>query len=236
MIRQFAFFVSVMSVLLVSLAFLFSQVTHVQVTPGSVESGAIEVCKGSGKVSVQARKFQVRIQLPSQKIATRDVSMLYDPANKLFWWGTEPLASVSKDSSTAVFLPSNSVICLTDSAFVMFWNGWVSTRQIFVRESSEHYPSLDVGQAHVLRVLEDRRSDIDAERFIHEYKRILFKDLDRDFLEGKYSAISVGPTLSDVRRVGDDWQITEEGHYGRTALITLNDKYEVIKTTLLPTK
>jgi hypothetical protein len=235
-IRQFAFFASVMSFFLVSRAFPFSQVTHVQIAPGSVKSGTIEVCGVSGKGSVQAREFQVRIELPSQRIATRDVSMLYDPATKLFWWGTEHLASVPKNSSAPVFLPSNSVICLTDSAFVMFWNGWVSTSQIFVRESSERYPSLDAGQAYVLRVLEDRRGDIDAERFIHEYKRILFNDLGRDFLDGKFSAISVGPTLSDVRRVGDDWQITEDGHYGGTALIILNDKYEVIKTTLLPTK
>lgn len=236
MIRQLAFLVNIVSLSIISVVSCFSQSSHAHIVSESIQSGTLEVSKGSGKVPVQARKLQARIELSGQRTATRDVSMLYDPETKLFWWGTEPMAAVRQGSDHPLFLPSNSVICLTNSAFVMFWNGWISTRQILIRESSEHYPSLDDGQAHVLRVLEDRRADIDSGRFIHEYKRIVFKDLDTDFLNGKYSAINIGPTLRDVRRVGDAWQIVEDGHYGGSALIVLNDKYEVIKTTQTPSK
>jgi hypothetical protein len=237
-IRQLTFFVSVMSVFLVSAASCFSQPTHVHVVPESVKSGSFEVRKGSGEVSVESRELQIRIELPSHRTETLDVSMLYDPGTKLFWWhvGSVEAAAVRRNPDTPVLLLPNSVICLTDSKFVLFWNGQGSGSYIFVFELAEHYSSLDEGQTRLLHMFEDRRNDIDSDKFIEEYKRIFIKDMDKYFPRDTHSAINIGPMLRDVRRVGDDWQIIEDGHYGGTALIVLNDKYEVVKTTLMPSK
>jgi hypothetical protein len=234
--RQLAFFINLGSVFLVSGASLFSQTTHVSVVPDSVKSGTFEASKGSGKVPLESRALQARIELPSHNTAILDVLMLYDPGTKLFWWQADPVPAVRHDLDFSKLLPPNSVICITDSKFVTFWNGWISADQILVRESAEHYSSLDEGQAHVLAALENSRGDIDSGKFIHEYKKVKFGRPDRDFLFAKNVENLVGPTLRDVRRVGNEWQIIEDGPNGGSALIVLSDQYEVVKTTILPSK
>ncbi|HWY21204.1 MAG TPA: hypothetical protein VNX26_08290 [Candidatus Acidoferrum sp.] len=136
----------------------------------------------------------------------------------------------------SALLPHDSVICLTDSKFVLFWNGWVSTGHILIRESAERYSSLDKGLARVLLALEGWRGDIEAGKFLHEYKEVQFQGLDRDFLFARNVANRVGPRLSDVKRVGNEWHIVEDGPNGGSALIVLDDKYDFIRTTLLPFK
>lgn len=238
MIRQLAFFISVVSIFFVGVASCFSQPAHVRIIPGSVKSGTFGVRKGSDKVAVESSELQVRIGLPSHTTTTLDVSMIYDSGTKLFWWRLDSVgaASVRQNPDTPALLPRNSLICLTDSKFVFFWNGWVSGGYILVSDSVEHYSSLDEGKAHLLRVLEDRRGDIDSGKFFDDYRQVEFQELNRDFLCANRSAFCIGPTLRDVRRVGDEWRIIEDGPNGGSALIVLNDKYEVIKTTLTPSK
>ena len=127
-------------------------------------------------------------------------------------------------------LPHNSLIFLTRSKFVMFWNGWGSAARILIRESSEHYSSLDEGQTNVFHVLGDKREDLQAGRFLHEYKEVAFLGLGRDFIDSKYETINRGLKLKDVSRAGARWQIIEEGPNGGSATIALDEKYQVIKT------
>jgi len=158
--------------------------------------------------------------------------MLYDPRSKLFWWQADPIPSIHQTTSISQMLPHNSLIFLTRSKFVMFWNGWGSAARIFIRESSEHYSSLDEGQTNVFHVLGDKRGDLQAGRFLHEYKEVAFLGLDRDFIDSKYEAVNRGLKLKDVSRVGARWQIIEEGPNGGSATIVLDEKYQVIKTSL----
>jgi hypothetical protein len=214
MIRRLTFFGILIIFLFVSASFLPSQATHIEVVPESVESGTFEVRKGSGKVPVESREFQVKIELPSQKSETLYASMLYDPGTKTFWWQTDAVAAAAarRKLGMPALLPHDSVIW-TDSKFVLFWNGPRSGGYIFVLESDEHYSSMDAGQAHVLRALQDRPE------FFYDCKRIQLRGLDKDFLfsEGD-TAIRVGPKLRDVKRVVSEWQITEDGPNGGSAL------------------
>jgi hypothetical protein len=57
---------------------------------------------------------------------------------------------------------------------------------------------------------------------------VQFPSLDRDFLFRKNIANPVGPTLNSVNRVGNEWHIVEDGPNGGSAVIALNDKYEVL--------
>jgi hypothetical protein len=205
---------------------------HVRASSDSVKSVAVEVQKGSGKVSVESRVLPVQIELPSQKTVPEIVLMFYDPGSKAFWWEERlPL-----EPALGTLLPRNSVMFLSDSKFILFWNGWVSGDSVFVLESTEHYSSLNEGQAHVLQELEARRDDIQAGRFLHRYKETKPFGLDRAFLYKKNVANAIGPTLRDVKRVGDEWHIVEDGPNGGSALIVLNDQYEVVSTTMLPSK
>jgi len=233
MIRRLTFFGVLIIFLFVSASFLAAQATHIEVVPESVESGTFGVRKGSGMATVESREFQVKIELPSQKSETLHASMLYDPRTKAFWWQTDAVAAAAarRKLSMPALLPHDSVICLTDSKFVLFWNGPRSGGYVFVLESDEHYSSMDEGQAHVLRSLQDRPE------FFYDYKRIQLRGLDKDFLFSKGdTAIKTGPKLRDVKRVGGEWQITEDGPNGGSALIVLSDQYEVVKTTILPSK
>ena len=79
-------------------------------------------------------------------------------------------------------------------------------------------------------MLGDKRGDLQAGRFLHEYKEVAFLGLGREFIDSKDEAINRGPKLKDVSRVGARWQIIEEGPNGGSATIVLNEKYQVIKT------
>lgn len=156
--------------------------------------------------------------------------MFFDTRSKAFWWEDRlPL-----EVTSGRLLPKNSVMFLTDSKFILFWNGWIPNSYILILQSSEHVSSLDEGQDRVLRVLEDRRGDIESGKFLHKYEKVQFPGLDQDFLCAKDSAFCAGPTLEDVKRVGGEWLVYEDGPNGGTAIITLNDQYEVVKATILP--
>jgi hypothetical protein len=213
--------------------FISAQATSVQVLPQSIESGAFEVMKGTGKVPVESRELQTRIELASCKTETLHISMLYDPASKLFWWNSDAVAAAEVRRQLAIpsLLPRDSVMCLTNSRFVLFWNGDFSGAHIFVRESREHYLSLDEGQAHVLRALHERPD------FVWDYRRIDFSQLPKDFVFSKTeSSIRIGPKLRAVEQIDAEWHITEDGPNGGSAIIVLNGQYEVVSTTVVPSK
>jgi hypothetical protein len=239
MVRQSAFFEN----LLLPLFLAGSQLLHsltapVRIVPESVRSGKFEVRKGAHKIHPESREAEVEIKLSKEKTVTWYVSMLYDPQTRLFWWNSDSLAAASARRNLGIpaLLPRDGVICLTDSKFVMFWNGWVGGGSIFIRESSEQYSSMDEGQSHVLQVLEARRPDIEAGKLLYHYKEVKFPGLNKDFLYKKYVANAIGPTLKDVAQVGDEWHVVEDGPNGGSALIVLSNKYEVLKTTILPSK
>ena len=228
MIRQVTSSIELVCFFFLTAALSFPE-SDVQVVPGSVKSGSFVVRNLSGKTPVESRVLQVQVELSNHNTAILNVLMLYDPRSKLFWWQADPIPSIHQTTSISQMLPHNSLIFLTRSKFVMFWNGWGSAARILIRESSEHYSSLDEGQTNVFHVLGDKREDLQAGRFLHEYKEVAFLGLGRDFIDSKYEAVNRGLKLKDVSRVGARWQIIEESPNGGSATIVLDGKYQVIK-------
>lgn len=239
-ICQLRFPVGATLIFLVSALPLSCQQAHVHLIPASTRSGTFDVREESAKVPMQLRELEVGIELPSHETVRWFVSMLYDPGTRLFWWHTDSVdfAAARRKTGLPATLPSNSVICFTKSRFILFWNGWASGGRILIRESTEHYSSLDEGQAYVLHVLEERRGDIEAGRFLFNYKEVVFPGLDGDFLysRGDTAGPRMGPKLRDVTRVGNDWQIVEDGPNGGSAIIILNDTYQVVSVKVEPAK
>jgi hypothetical protein len=213
-------------------AFRFPESLHAEIVPDSVKSATFEVRSELGHTRVESRVLQARVELPNDTSSILDVSMLYDSDSKLFWWQADPVPSIHQPKDISQTLPRNSLIFLTGSKFVMFWNGWGSAARILVRESCERHLSMNEGQVEVLRVLEERRGDIQAGKFLHEYKEIPFTGLDRDFIVSKYTAINRGLKLRDVSRVSNNWQIVEDGPNGGSAVIMLNNKYKVLSVNV----
>lgn len=233
MIRRAFFCISLLfSLLTTELA--YPESSHVKVVRQSVKSGTFEVKSESGRASVESRVLQVCADLPNGSTAILDVSMLYDPGSKLFWWQADPVPARHEAKDTPFMLPRNSVVFLMKSKFVMFWNGWGSAARILVRESSERESSLDQAQARVLYDLSERRADIQAAKFLHKYKEIAFPGLDRDFIVSKYDAVNRGLELRDLSRLGQNWQIVEDGPNGGSAVILLSDTYKVLSTNVQP--
>ena len=209
-------------------AFRFPESSYAEIVPDSVKSATFDVRNELGHTRVESRVLQARVELPNDTSSILDVSMLYDSDSKLFWWQADPVPSIHQPKDISHTLPRNSLIFLTGSKFVMFWNGGGSSARILVRESCERHLSMNEGQVEVLRVLEERRGDIQAGKFLHEYKEIPFTGLDRDFIVSKYTAINRGLKLRDVSRVSNNWQIVEDGPNGGSAAIMLNNKYKVL--------
>lgn len=235
MIRS-VIFVTMLSFSFLGAAFRFPESSYAEIVPDSVKSATFDVRSELGHTRVESRVLQVRVELPNDTSSILDVSMLYDSQSKLFWWQADPVPAIHQPKDISQTLPHNSVIFLTGSKFVMFWNGWGSAARILVRESSERYLSMNKGQAEVLRVLEDRRADIQAGKFLHEYKEIPFAGLDRDFIASKYAAINRGLTLRDVSRVSNKWHIVEDGPNGGTAVFVLSSNYDVLSTNIQQAK
>ena len=233
MTRRLLFFVSLLSFAVAREAFSFNE-PHVQVISNSMKSSIFEISNESGKVPVEFRAVHVRLELPNLETAIMDVTMLHDSRSKLFWWQADPVPAIQQGLDVSPSLPRDSVIFLTASKFVMFWNGWVSGDHILVRESNEHYSTLDEGEAHVLHALEGRRGDIEAGMFLHQYKEVRFEGLDRGFLYRKNVANLIGPKLREVTRAGNNWRIVEDGPNGGSAVIILSDTYEVVSTNVQP--
>jgi len=97
-----------------------------------------------------------------------------------------------------------------------------------ILESSDRFSSIDEGQEKALRTIEDRRADVEGGKFLQEYKRIDLT-LSSDFRFKKNVANLVGPTLEAVSRVGSEWHIVENGPNGGSAVIVLDDKYDVLR-------
>lgn len=192
---------------------------HVKLVPESVKSSTFEVQTESEKVRVERRILDVQMETANHQTVTENVLMFYDPGSKLFWWAHSlPLQHQP--------VPKDAVMFLTNSKFIMFWNGWISTGKMVILESSERASTMDEGQEKALRTLEDRHADVEGGKFLQEYKHIDLT-LDSDFLFKKNVANLIGPALRAVSRVGSKWQIVEDGPNGDSAIIALNDKYEV---------
>lgn len=237
MARQLALFLILVAMYQPSGLSLSPDPHHVRIVPGSVKSGTFKVKKGADGVTVESREFEVQVEL-SKGTVKRYVSVLYDPTSRLLWWNTDSTDAIAARGrlGASVLLPRDSAICLTESKFVLFWNGWSSGGRILIRESNDRFPGLDEGVAFVLSSLEAKRGDIESGRFLHEYREVQFPNLDDDFLFARNVANPVGPTLGGVKRIGNEWHITENSPNGGSALIVLDDEYKVLKTTILSSK
>ena len=229
MIPQLIFLVSAMSALSVAgHPYPSPARQHVKLVPESVKSSTFEVQTESGKVWVERRILDVQMETANHQTVTENVLMFYDPRSKLFWWAHSlPLQHQP--------LPKNAVMFLTNSKFIMFWNGWVSTGKMVILESSDRFSSIDEGQEKALRTIEDHHVDVEGGKFLQEYKRIDLT-LNSDFRFEKNVANLVGPTLEAVSRVGSEWHIVEDGPNGGCAVIVLNDNYEVLSVKVQPAK
>src|SRR5215471_14195179 len=153
----------------------------------TVETKSIQVPKMGKNVAIEARSEGVMIMLPNGKTGQGDVTMLYDRASTLFWWqfqSTEPDQPPSKTGKINSLLENTRFFISTDK--VVAFN--FSRPVLWVRESSEHFSSLEAGRAWVMSELKSKAGEIER-GYLSQFRSVnLTEALGRDFLSLKGSA------------------------------------------------
>lgn len=209
-----------------------AQDSHVRVAAGSEMSARVAVVKNGGQAKVDSKGFVADVSLAPGKGESYDVLMLRDPSTGLFWWAYAP--HMESPLGVADRLLKNSVVDFTDTKVVAF-SFHHPPASLWIRESREHCANMQEGQIYALRSLDKKQGEVDL-GFIKGYQIVdLWKPLGGDFVYPKSIASpSSVPALRTVTKTPDAWQVVLDGPNGDSALVSLNDKYELIGAKVIP--
>lgn len=200
---------------------------------GAIQTRTVPATRDGQQARVNLQVERTPLSFPSGKAGQVDLVMLYDPESRLFWWqyrtidpgqppaaGDEPLAG--------------SVVYVTGDKLVVFN---FSVPFVWVRESSERYPSLAEGRAGAQAAL--RKMSGQIERGGDELFRTINvgKAVGSDFLHlaGDASS-SPEPKLREVSRKDGRWHLILDGPNKDSAEVVLSDDYQLVEARRLPGK
>ena len=206
-----------------------AQTPHVRLESGSVHVSKIEAIQDDKKILLQFRSILVQTDYPGEKSGECAVQMIYDPESRLFdWHSFQIYKGYDAELETSLFA-DNSVVYLASDRLVVF-----SRRSEVVRESTEHYDSMDRGQDRVMRLFEEHSVPADAS-WSTQFKTVDFmKEIPRSFMEQCYSAMMMVPKIEALRRNGKQWILKITGPNGKSAEVSLNDSFQIVATKLIP--
>jgi len=196
-------------------------------------STSITVPRVGGYAQANLRELGLTITYPSGKTARAEILMLHDPETGLFWWrylGVEP-----GGGSHLVQRPiPDSVLYITDDKVVGFS---YSTPNLWVRESTEHFPTIEAGQASVLAELKNRGKQLEEGTSSWFVPINVASSLGPEFLHLKGSASSFPePKLQQVTRKEGRWRLTLQGPNKDRVDLVLSDDYKIIDVVRLSSK
>lgn len=200
---------------------------------GKIQSRSIQVMKQGQPVQVDLQAVQVTMPLADDKSGKAEIILLHEPKTGLFWWTYQALDPNQSSEGIAAF-QSTSSICVTEEKIVVFK---FSRPFIWVRESTEHYASIDEGRNSVLATLKKTSKEIETGS-VEWFRGInVTKAVGYDFLSLKGSASLIpGPKLRGVTRKDDQWHLTLDGPNKDSAELVLGEDYELISAVLLPAR
>lgn len=209
---------------------LLMQTAHVHIVARSAEPERVHLVQNGQKVDLQSQEAQVSVIFPTGKAGLLDVLTLWDPQSKLFWW-TYQFSDPAHPGGIRERFLADSAVYLMKTKLVSFRGG------IFmeVTESSERCASLGEGLAHVLAVLEEKRAKVEAGDVGGSLLINLGRSLDASFVHLRGNAAPYPqPKMRQVTRVDGQWRVVLDGPNGDSAVVLLDDKYEVISAKVLP--
>jgi hypothetical protein len=210
-----------------------AQTPHVRLEPGSVHASKIEATRDDKKISLQFRSILVQTNFPDAKPAEYAVQMIYDPASQLFEWESFPTFQGYDPQLTAEHFAESSIVFLAPDRLVVV-SRLKFQPQVRVRESTEHYDSMDRGQDSVLQFFQEHKDTADTP-WSARFKTVdLMKEIPRSFMEQCYNAMLMLPRIEESRHNGKQWIFRITGPNGNSAEVSLDDAFKVVVTKLIP--
>lgn len=204
-----------------------------QTAEATIQSKSVQVQKDGQPVQVSLQAVRVTMPLAESKSRQADILMIYEPQNQLFWWQYQALEPGQSGLEIEDFL-SRAVIHMTGSKIVVFT---FLTPFVWVRESSEHYPSLAEGQASVLATLKSKSNEIETGSLEWFRDINVGKALGPDFLRLKGGASMVpSAKLREVTKKDSQWHLILDGPNKDAAEVVLSEDYQLISAGRLPRK
>lgn len=187
---------------------LASCVVAMQIVERTSRSTSLKVRKGGGYTRANFRQLGLTITDPSGKTVPAEVVMLHDPETGLFWWCYRIVES-GADPHSVQGVVQDSILYITDDKIVGFL---YSTPNLWVRESTEHFASIEAGEASVLAELKNRSKQVEEGTSSWFVPINVARLLGPEFLHLKGSASPVPePKLQQVTRKEGHWRLTLKG-------------------------
>lgn len=213
-------------------AYVMSQTNTVQISSGSVELGSFVAFEKEHEIKLQVKAFQATISHHDSSPEVVDVLMLYSPTSRLLWWNYSPHASSRIGIKERLL--ENSFVYIAEQKITKFT---LVTPILWIRDSEQKCLSLIECGKVVLNDLQKVSGPVEA-NFAEGYHTVgLGESLSHSFLYPKWTASPFPqPRLKKVRRIDAEWEVLVDGPNGDSAIIKLNDMYELIGAQILPPK
>src|SRR6185295_7702161 len=198
---------------------------------GRIRSSSMQVMKNDQPVQLDLQEMQVTIPFADSKSGKAEIVILHEPRSGLFWWGYQTLDASQSGEGSATF-QSPSIVCVTEEKIVVFK---FSRPFVWVRESTEHYPTIDEGRNRVLATLKKISKEIETGS-VEWFRGInVTKAVGVDFFHLKGSASPFpGPKLKEAIRKNGQWHLTLDGPNKDSAELVLGEDYQLISTVRSP--
>jgi hypothetical protein len=206
--------------------------SEVLTVEGAIQSKTVQVTRDGQPAQVNLQVQRMTLQLPSGKTGQGDLLMLYDPQTQLFWWHYSEAAESGQTPAKVSDPLANYTVYITGAKIVVFT---FSKPSVWVRESTERYPSLAEGQAGAQAALR-RMSDKIEGGAVEWFREInVLEAVGRDFLSRRGSPSPFPrPKLREVSRTNNQWHLILDGPNKDSAEVVLSDDYQVVEAKRLP--
>lgn len=181
-----------------------------------------------GRTPIEFRSLAVRLASHAGGAKDCVLRMLYDPKTKLFYWesyGLYPGYAPEGDANLADQYLRSAVIYLDSSQIVLFSIGFGGSVSVHV--STEREDSLSRGQASTIHGLERKT----ATPFRISKVVTYWKQLPASFFQQCITDINM-PNIQSVERQTKLWQVTVAAQNGNTAMLSLDESYNLISTKI----
>lgn len=202
-----------------------------QCIEGRIQSSSMQVMKNGQPVQLDLQDIHVTKLASESKSGKAEVILLHEPRSGLFWWTYQMLDPTQSSEGIAAF-QSTFIICITEAKIVVFN---FSKPFVWVRESTEHYSTIEEGRNGVLATLKKTSKEIESGSVEWFRGTNVAKAVGNDFLNLKGSASPFpGPKLREVIRKNGQWHLTLDGPNKDSAEVVLGEDYQLISAVRLP--
>ena len=192
--------------------------TEVQVLDDSIPGQALSIDRLGQSAQAELKPLRVRLVAASGPVDL-DILMLRELSTGLFVWRFSDGSDGSLLESLETFR-TNHVVAMTDQKLAIFA---CMMPELWVRESTERYPSMQEGRAAVLATLAEKGAEIERDNY-EQFVRIPLGDrLSHEFLVTEGGFPSDTPIVTGATGTGAQWTVRLRGVNAENGSLVLSD-------------